>query len=42
MSQELQPMQQHTEATYTSIRSTVISAQNRVYAAINTAMVQAY
>lgn len=42
MSQEIQPTQQQTEATYTSIRSTVISAQNRVYAAINTAMVQAY
>lgn len=42
MSQEIQPMQQQTEATYTSVRSTVISAQNRVYAAINTAMVQAY
>ncbi len=42
MTQDIQPTQQQTEATYTSIRSTVISAQNRVYAAINTAMVQAY
>ena len=42
MTQDIQPTQQQTEATYTSIRSTVISAQKRVYAAINTAMVQAY
>ena len=33
------PAEQGTKQTYELIRSAVISAQNRVYAAINTAMV---
>ena len=39
---ELLPSVPQAEETYTTIRSTVISAQNRVYAAVNSAMVQAY
>lgn len=39
---DLLPSAPQAEATYTTIRSTVIAAQNRVYAAVNSAMVQAY
>ena len=39
---DLLPSAPQAEATYTTIRSTVIAAQNRVYTAVNSAMVQAY
>lgn len=32
----------NTEKTYTEIRNSVISAQSRIYTAVNSAMVQAY
>ena len=35
-------MQQTTEQTYSAIRASVISAQNKVYSAVNSAMVLAY
>ncbi len=35
-------MQQTTERTYSAIRASVISAQNKVYSAVNSAMVLAY
>ncbi len=42
MSNELQKPDQMTEQTYLTIRSSVLSAQNKVYSAVNTAMVLAY
>ena len=42
MGNELIGIQQLTEQTYTTIRASVISAQNKVYSAVNAAMVLAY
>lgn len=42
MSNELQNQEQITEQTYLAIRSSVITAQTKVYSAVNAAMVIAY
>lgn len=42
MDNEIIKAENHSEEIYTSIRSFVITAQNKVYAAVNTAMVIAY
>ena len=42
MDNELIKDENNSEEIYTSIRSYVITAQNRVYAAVNSAMVIAY
>ncbi len=42
MDNEIIKAESNSEDIYTSIRSFVITAQNKVYAAVNTAMVIAY
>ena len=42
MDNEIIKAENNSEEIYTSIRSFVITAQNKVYAAVNTAMVIAY
>ena len=42
MEQSMERVGDQSEEVYTSIRSSVIAAQNRVYAAVNSAMVTAY
>ncbi len=42
MSNQLTPHDQNPEETYSTIRSYVVNAQNRVAAAVNSAMVLAY
>ena len=42
MANQIRKMDGNSEEIYTSIRSYVITAQNRVYSAVNSAMVQAY
>ena len=42
MDNEIIKLNNNSEEIYTSIRSFVIEAQNKVYAAVNTAMVIAY
>ena len=42
MNNNIEHTENFSEAVYSSVRNSVITAQNRVYSAVNTAMVVAY